>query len=418
MKKTLTLLALATAINFSSKAQTVTNFGVLPVYRDITSQMNAAKNLGVNYVRQTIVLSSWSGINTNVNTWQDNGYKIIMNINNDVVFTPFPTDLVSYEANFRSVLDVYTPEAVVVENEELNEPGNTSTKNPLYHIGSIQDYINELTVAVRVCNQKHVQVTNGGLTSPIIQSLHNYYLVNNKPDSAQWLGQQMHGVLDDPRTISRVDSLLSAYKTLSLSFVNLHWYEPQKGLDHTTGVLQTVINYITQQTGKSVITNETGLKTDNPAMVTDLMTQWNTAQVKYAIFIDSNGIDAGGAYPLTSSVGALLNNGTAYRDFLLSRISATQYSNSTVNNIRQNVKSSDIYIKVYPNPATQLIHIDGLNQPGKKVITVTNFSGTVMGTAECSANGYTWNVSQLPNGNYYVTVQEGKQYITKTFVKN
>lgn len=293
-----------------------TEFGVLPANREISDRLTAAQNLSVDHVREAVMLSDWKGHDGYVDKWLDNGYKIIMNINNDYVPSPFPTDLVTYESNLRSVLDVYQPEVVVIENEELNAYDPSSSGN-IYHTGSLENYIRELAVAVNVCNQNNLQVTNGGLTNPVISSLWNYYIVNNKPDSARWLSEQMSGVSQDPVKIARADTLLQAYKELNLSFVNLHWYEPMKDMNRMTGVLQVVIDYITQQTGKDVITNETGVKTDDPVFVANLMQQWDDSNAKYVIFYDSNGVGVGGAYPLTTPLGILLPNGFAFKAYNL-----------------------------------------------------------------------------------------------------
>ncbi len=171
--------------NFFNTPNT-TEFGVLSNQRDIPIRLTAATNLTVSYVRESLQLQAWKGYSYNVDMWLDSGFTVILNINNDSTPSPFPTDMVSYENNLRSVLDVYQPELVVIENEELNsfDSANSST---LYHTGSLADYITELSVAVRVCKEKNLQVTNGGLTNPIVSSLYNYYTVNNKTDSAQWL---------------------------------------------------------------------------------------------------------------------------------------------------------------------------------------------------------------------------------------
>ncbi len=309
----------ASASNMRVSNDTATNFGVLSANRDIPSRLTAASNLTAGYVRETILLSSWNGNNSYLmDTWLQNGYKVLLNINNSNYKTPFPTDLVTYESNLRSVLNVYASEVVVIENEEANQYQPGKQNNNQYHLGSLADYINELTVAVKVCEEKGLAVTNGGLTPIVISSLYNYYIINNKPDSALWLKTQMGGVSKDTARIARADSLITAYRQLDLSYVNLHWYEPNKDKTRMTGVLNVMINYLEQQTGKKVITNETGLKTDNPSFVTQLMQQWDNANSKYAIFFDENGIGLNtGAYPLTTAPGILLPNGVAFKNYNL-----------------------------------------------------------------------------------------------------
>ncbi len=293
-----------------------TNFGVLSNGRDIIIRQTAAANLGCTYVREAQILKDWNGTNnTYIDKWIDAGKKILLNINNDTTPSAFPKDLVTYEAQLRSVLTVYHPEVAVIENEEANQYDSTKENNSQYHMGSLADYINELTVAVKVCKEKGVPVTNGGLTPIVIASLWNYYNTNNKQDSCTWLNNQMGGVSHDSERIARADSLITAYRQLDLSYVNLHWYEPNADKTRMTGVLNVMINYLQQQTGKEIITNETGVKTNDSSFVTMLMNQWDSANVKYCIFFDANGIDNFGAYPLTSAAGILLSNGIAFRDY-------------------------------------------------------------------------------------------------------
>ncbi len=303
----------------SAAAPDTTYFGVLSVRPDINNRHTAANNLLVDYVRETQILARWNGTqNTYIDFWKTHLKKIVLNINNDTTPSAFPKGarLVTFENNLGSVLNVYgsSVELVVIENEELDRYDTADSQTKLYHFGSMQDYINELTVAVDSCKKKGVPVTNGGLTTPLVASLKHYYDTNGKPDSSLWLSQQMGGVSPDSTLWLRTDSLLNAYKTLQLSYVNLHWYEPLKSMNRMTGVLQVLCNYITQQTGKQVITNETGVKDTTPSFVTMLLQQWDSANVKYCLFFDGSG--GFGAQSLTSATGVLLPTGVAFRDYI------------------------------------------------------------------------------------------------------
>jgi hypothetical protein len=289
-------------------------YGAFSVKADMNKKLIAANNLGVAYVRESQVLARWSGSkNLSIDFWKAHKKKVVLNINNDTTPSPFPTNLVAYEEKLRSFLNVYSDsiELAVIENEELNQYTPQST---LHHLGSMQDYINELTVAVNVCQEMSIPVTKGGLTCPIITILKHYYTINGKMDSVMWLVQQVNGVSNDSTLWLRTDSLLNAFRNLPLTYVNLHWYEPAKDMSRLTGVLQVVCNYITQQTGKRVITNETGVKTTDSSFVTRLAQQWDSAQVDYCIFFD--GFGALGAQPLTTTTGGLLKNGIAFRNFV------------------------------------------------------------------------------------------------------
>src|SRR5690349_17257853 len=122
-------------------------FGVLvnasggPV--NIQQKIAIAKDLGVPYVRNAIIMDTWSGSDKAYEAYEKAGFKIICNVNYGRVqkggqrgSVPFPTDMTAYKKTLHAILDKYKPEVVVIENEELI---------PKYHSGSMQDYITELT---------------------------------------------------------------------------------------------------------------------------------------------------------------------------------------------------------------------------------------------------------------------------------
>ena len=289
-----------------------TKYGLYPIKADLDSRLAAANNIGVDYIRTSIALTDWDGVDaTGVDYWLDRKKKLVLNISNDT--TPyFPINLTFFKSQLNSFLDVYGSrlEMVVIDNEELNNDMNDN----LYHLGSLQSYINELSAAVTICNQRKIPITNGGLASQVAASLKHYYDTHNKPDSSAWLVQQMNGIPADSMVWKRCDSLLNAYKTIALSYVNLHWYEPKKGMTRITGVLQTLCNYITTCTGKKTISNETGIKSDSSFM-TQLMQQWSLVKPDYCIVFDGNSANAG-ALAITTSNGSLMPSGMAYRDYV------------------------------------------------------------------------------------------------------
>ncbi len=427
-----------------------TKFGVLPSKGAVDIRLTTANNLFSEYVRDNITLSAWNGVkNSDIDYWIDHGKKVILNINNDFTPSPFPTNLVEYESKLRSVLNVYAGlvELVVIENEELQqyELGTTST---LYHTGSLMDYINEISVASSVCTEFGVPVTNGGLTSAVVSSLRNYYDENGKADSALWLTQALNGVDMDPNRILRADSLLEAYSTLPLSYVNLHWYEPQSGDTATVNIIKAVCDYISQQTGKKVISNETGTKTTDSSIITSMMRQWDSVGVDYCIFWD--GVGSEGALPLTTQTGILLDNGIAFRDYLFgspscvstfsvspegpitvcdgevvtlsaptgygnylwSNGAATRIINTTTPG-NYTVVSNQGGCTVY---ATNTIVVEVDTLPAKPTISANNSTSNVCPTktvqlSSSPASGYLWSTGQTTK---FINVNQGSYTVTIT----
>src|SRR6187455_2564160 len=91
-----------------STASDSTIYGVFPAKQGMTNKLVSANNLGVKYVRETQLLSEWTGTAIySIDFWKIHKKKILLNINNDSTPSPFPTDLVAYESKLRSFLNVY-----------------------------------------------------------------------------------------------------------------------------------------------------------------------------------------------------------------------------------------------------------------------------------------------------------------------
>ena len=74
-------------------------------------------------------------------------------------------------------------------------------------------------------------------------------------------------------------------------------------------------------------------------------------------------------------------------------------------------------LKLYPNPATQIVTVDGL--PGAKgaYITLINNDGKLLAETLATGNTYTFNVSNLAEGTYYINVKIDDKKATLKFVK-
>src|SRR4051812_920011 len=153
MKKFTILLLLTVPVVLNAQ----TKFGVLVHGKmNVNKKIDIAKDLGVSYVRDAIVMQDWNGRDENYEKYIASGLKVILNINwghvQDIKGeknpVPFPKDTVKYKQILNDILDKYKPELVVIENEELNRR---------YHSGPIEDYINELTAAINVAHSKGVK---------------------------------------------------------------------------------------------------------------------------------------------------------------------------------------------------------------------------------------------------------------------
>jgi hypothetical protein len=74
-------------------------------------------------------------------------------------------------------------------------------------------------------------------------------------------------------------------------------------------------------------------------------------------------------------------------------------------------------IKLYPNPVEDMLTLEGLNANTKTTLSIVDVQGRVLAKATTTNSVYTWNIKQLPAGNYYVRIEAGKKVETMKFVK-
>jgi len=324
MKKFLTLLFVIPATVIAQP-----KFGVLVNGEmNLNTKVNVAKELGVSYIRDAVVLQKWNGNDESTERFINAGFKIILNVNQGRVLkeegrrkpVPFPADTVAYKKILDKVLDKYKPEVVVIENEE-------TTKN--YHSGPIEDYINELRAAITVAHSKGLKITNGGITNRDLVLLVYYdYLERKMSREAEDFARRCvkSSLLKNPEAtniVEKAKKLIEAYKRLPLDYVNIHLYEPVKniagGTDEsvktiTPGAQKEMINYIERATGKKVMSNETGTRTSSPEVVSGVLHELSQTDIAYVIWFSGDG--EGGSVALQNDDGSLRPNGAAFKKFM------------------------------------------------------------------------------------------------------
>jgi len=238
--------------------------------------------------------------------------------NGDKTPHPFPTDMKEYRQLLKSVLDVYTPEVAVIENEPFNDN---------HYSGPITDYFTELSTAIRVCHDRGVKVADGGLNAQRVSELvyQNYVALGEQKKANDFASRalidknlrvaQGKGSADAQAKLDETRQMVETYATMDLDYVNLHWYEPIKDdIDSTVtspDVLQEIADYLRSATGHPVLTNEFGQNNQIKTLVSSQVDAFRSADFKYAI--DWSGYGASGAMPLTDGT-KLLSNGRSYRD--------------------------------------------------------------------------------------------------------
>ena len=72
-------------------------------------------------------------------------------------------------------------------------------------------------------------------------------------------------------------------------------------------------------------------------------------------------------------------------------------------------------IKLYPNPAKDMLNIEGLS--GTTTLSVIDINGKMLATTKTTNNTYHLTIRALSAGNYYLRIGENKKISTIKFVK-
>jgi uncharacterized delta-60 repeat protein len=75
------------------------------------------------------------------------------------------------------------------------------------------------------------------------------------------------------------------------------------------------------------------------------------------------------------------------------------------------------YIKLYPNPAKDVLRIEGLNESINTIISIIDMQGKVITKTTTSTSTCSLNVKQLPSGTYFVQLESEHNITTLKFVK-
>ena len=303
----------------------------------VTGELNVAKSLSAAYVRQPIILSQWTGTDAYQDAIIANGFKSVTNLNWGVPsISPVPfltsSQLSDYKATITQVINKYPSELFVIENEETNNN---------YHSGSVMQYVDMLKAAADVIHAKGLKLANAGLTYGGLQILvwkdylatgqtakaNDYALRSFSPDVYAAL-PSVPAALDVQA--KKDDTLLNAYASLPLDYINFHWYGDTRQKDNgpynaaidtlhiDTRSLTELVDYLKRRTNKPIITNEIGEKYFSPGYVTDILTATLTMGLPYVVWYDGDGDAPFNAKGLHAASGQLRAAGTAYRDFIKS----------------------------------------------------------------------------------------------------
>lgn len=239
---------------------------------------------------------------------------------------PFVTsgDWAQYGSIIADILDTYPKiKLIVIDNEE---------ETTSYHSGPYSDYGGMLQAAYTVAHPRGVKVADGGILNAagLHVKVYRWLVTKYNQSTATTYGSTImtphqvgvaNGTIVDSaieQLATDIDTILS-YKAY-VDYWNMHFYE-QPASPSTTTITPNVLRYqkeFLQDVGKRlVISNECGQRNNSqPLLVTNLMNEFYRLNFEHVQWWDGTGNS--GAMPLTNNTtGAILPNGTAFKNFII-----------------------------------------------------------------------------------------------------
>jgi hypothetical protein len=290
--------------------------------RDLGTAAARAAALGVAWYRPpTLFIDRWRATSdcTPCRDLSKVGLKLAITVRNGGreslprrPSTP-PADLAAFEAGIATILALWRPDLLVVEDEE-NEPLRYADGQApgVWDSGSgtARLYRRELDSACRQAHANHLSCSNGGLSYAAAAGLTWLTLLNEgKSTQACDYARRSFG---DPemgidatslcriqeigkvpavlrgRLLRNADQLLPVYRDSAIDAVNFHWYGTDAvALTLTIDVLQRLV-------GKPAITNEIGQRKDfaDPGHVRPLLRAAFAGHMQLVVWYSVDGVDS------------------------------------------------------------------------------------------------------------------------------
>lgn len=272
-----------------------TQFGAKITNGTFAQQDNALKAMGVNVVRPNgITLSTWvAGSTSRLDDFLNAGYTCIVNVSwdeqtpNSVV--PFYTNIGNYTTKFDALVKQYAEWGksgkliFAIENEEFNKG---------YFSGPIEDYISLFTAALNVCIKYDVPITDGALAEEYVN------MIATNTISTRYAEQT-----------TKISKLIAAFKSIMYSKFTVNVHRTFSGSSYSGTDILVACNYIRDQTGHQVLTNEYHLTDAQPSLLADIVQKWKDAEVVYSLILDESKAQGGA---ITDGSGNLTKLGTAF----------------------------------------------------------------------------------------------------------
>lgn len=223
-------------------------FGLMQAQSSQTQTTALLEDNEITLVRVPVYFSKETS-NSAVDYYLNNGFSVAINFNYAATATPvaFPTDSAMIQdkaEQFFSHYQKYLSQipVVVVENEWDN--GIYLDIGTGYHKGSIQDYLNELSIIAGIAHKYGFKVADAGITDAAIK---------------RWYAGQLN-----------IDEYITGVKNITIDFINMHWYVNANGA-YDFDLRTIAAKYKDACSKKYIISNEFGMRINDQALWTKLI---------------------------------------------------------------------------------------------------------------------------------------------------
>jgi hypothetical protein len=247
---------------------TQTEFGVFIAAMTTPDIYQLAKDLGTPFMRDTVVLQNFEGVDKSLDKMIASGVDISVTVNwgdQNTGIIPFPTDLQEYKTRLRSFYNAYSSNSQIKMYVCENEPFNDK-----YHSGTAEQYIAELKAFVNVSKTKGLNCISSGALS--VQAV-------NAISQGKTMGLAQ-------RSLDFNKAMLDALRTVNVDYVDFH--TQGNGTSYPAKMIPNVATYVRNYTGKdTMVSDEWHLQNLASDSVGDIMMQQMIEQFKQGGFLYS-----------------------------------------------------------------------------------------------------------------------------------
>ena len=295
-------------------------FGVLVNTSSTANDNTAVNNLGLSRVRSAY---AQGGGTPQYVPFSNTGYKVVETYNYAVPVSGNAIQFQTDTAAFRSTMQAFmtnNPQQNIEGFCMVNEENNWGYTNA-YWSGNASQYLRLLNIGIDEAHKSGKWASNGGLTGQYLSfKVWEDYTSRGYTDSAESyrIASGLASTVSTFRSNSSrqpqiyfLDTLIAAYATNNMDYVNFHIYVQDTALD-TPLVLRADVAYLRRVTGKPVITNEYGIQVAGAASQLVALTKAGV-DVKMDYMIGYSGNQT---YTWVNTDGSLTPVGQAYKNYI------------------------------------------------------------------------------------------------------